>query len=211
MRPPLRAVKPCPLRGLLGSALLAAIFATAAAIPARCQAPAGPIAPNPNAKPEVIPAPGGAPGSAPDAKSSGTSSATPKNRSTIRVRTNEVSAPVTVLDRKGEMVMDLAQKDFHVFDNGVEQAIDHWDVGGDAFSVVLVVEASSHIEPLLPAVHQTAIIFTQTVMAQTGRAAVISYDDTVDVLQPMTEDQDAVEKRSGNSKWELLACGCTTG
>ena len=60
--------------------------------------------------------------------------------------------------------------------------------------VVMVVEASSHIEPLLPAVHQTAIIFTQTVMAQTGRAAVVSYDDTVDVIQPMTEDQDAVEK-----------------
>jgi VWFA-related protein len=148
------------------------------------------MTPNPNAKPEVIPVPGAPTG----AKSSGTPSVPPKNRSTIRVRTNEVTAPVTVLDRQGEMVMDLAQKDFHVFDNGVEQPIDHWDLGGDALSVALVVEASSHIAPLLPAVHQTAIVFTQTVMAQTGRAAVISYDDTVDLLQPMTEDQDAVEK-----------------
>ena len=48
----------------------------------------------------------------------------PKTRGTIRVRTNEVTAPVTVLDRQGEMVMDLSQKDFHVFDNGAEQPID---------------------------------------------------------------------------------------
>jgi VWFA-related protein len=191
MRLPLRTVKACATCGLLRGVLLTAIFAAATAMPAQCQAPAGPIAPNPNAKPEVIPAPGGA--SAPSAKSSGTGTAAPRTRGTIRVRTNEVTAPVTVLDRKGEMVMDLAQKDFHVFDNGVEQPIDHWDLGGEALSVVLVVEASSHIEPLLPAVHQTAIVFTQTVMAQTGRAAVVSYDDTVDLLQPMTEDQDAVE------------------
>jgi VWFA-related protein len=104
-----------------------------------------------------------------------------------------VTTPVTVLDHQGQMILDLAQNDFHVFDNGVEQPIDHWDLGGEALSVVLVVEASSHIAPLLPAVHQTAIVFTQTVMAQTGRAAVISYDDTVDVQQAMTSDQDAVE------------------
>ena len=75
--------------------------------------------------PEVIPAPGSASG----ARTSGPSSTPPKNRSTIRVRTSEVTAPVTVLDHQGEMVMDLAQKDFHVFDNGVEQPIDHWDLG----------------------------------------------------------------------------------
>ena len=148
MRLPLRAVKACPACGWLRGALLAAICTATVAMPARGQAPAGPIAPNPNAKPEVIPVPG----SPPAAKSSGTASSTPKTRGTIRVRTNEVTAPVTVLDRKGEMVMDLAQKDFHVFDNGAEQPIDHWDLGGDALSVVLVVEASSHIEPLLPAV-----------------------------------------------------------
>src|ERR1700684_4374156 len=110
MRLPLRTVKACATCGLLRGVLLTAIFAAATAMPAQCQAPAGPIAPNPNAKPEVIPAPGGA--SAPSAKSSGTGTAAPRTRGTIRVRTNEVTAPVTVLDRKGEMVMDLAQKDF---------------------------------------------------------------------------------------------------
>ena len=180
--------------GMARSAVLAAILFAGFVLPAFGQAPPGPMAPNPNAKPEVIPPAGSPPsGSAPGTKPSGTPATTPKDRNTIRVRASEVTTPVTVLDHQGQMILDLAQNDFHVFDNGVEQPIDHWDLGGEALSVVLVVEASSHIAPLLPAVHQTAIVFTQTVMAQTGRAAVISYDDTVDVQQAMTSDQDAVE------------------
>jgi hypothetical protein len=36
----------------------------------------------------------------------------------IRVITNEVTAAVTVTDPRGEFVLDLSQKDFHVFDDG---------------------------------------------------------------------------------------------
>ena len=43
--------------------------------------------------------------------------------------------------------------------------------------MVLAVETSSHIEPMLPAVRKTGIIFTQTVMAKSAEAAVIGYDD----------------------------------
>ena len=82
---------------------------------------------------------------------------------------------MTVRDRTGEMVFNLAQKDFHIYDNGVEQKIEHFDLGGDPLSVVFVVETSSHIEALLPAVRQTGIVFSQTVMAQTAEAAVIGF------------------------------------
>ena len=109
------------------------------------------------------------------------------------MRVNEVIAPVTVLDRSGEMVFDLTQKDFRVFDNGAEQKIEHFDLGGEPLSVVLAVETSSRIEPLLPAVRQTGIVFSQTVMARTAEAAVIGFDDAVDVLEPFTTDPDRVQ------------------
>lgn len=112
----------------------------------------------------------------------------------IRVRTEEVTAPVTVRDRAGEMILDLTKKDFHVYDNGVEQSIDHFDLGGDLLSIVLAVETSSHIEALLPAVRQTGIIFSQTVMGQTAEAAILGFDDTVNMLEKFTTDPEQIQK-----------------
>jgi VWFA-related protein len=136
-------------------------------------APAGPLAPEPGIQPEKPP-----PGA---------------QKASIRVRVNEIIAPVTVLDRSGEMVFDLAEKDFRVFDDGVEQKIEHFDLGGESLSVVLAVETSSRIEPMLPAVRQTGIVFSQTVMARTAEAAVIGFDDEVTLLDKFTRDRDHVE------------------
>jgi VWFA-related protein len=116
----------------------------------------------------------------------------------IRVRTSEVTAPVTVRNKSGELVLDLTKKDFHLYDDGVEQKITHFDLGGQPFDIVLVAETSSHIQALLPAVRQTGIIFSQVVMGQTSQAAVIGFDDTVNVLQDFTSDPDAVQKTINN-------------
>ena len=115
--------------------------------PATWQAPPGPIHANPDAKPEKIP-------TAEEAKR------------TIRVRVNEVTAPVTVRNAKGEMLLDVPQESFHIFDNGIEQTIEHFDLGASSLSIVLAVETSSHIEPMFPSVKQTGLVFTETVMAQ---------------------------------------------
>jgi VWFA-related protein len=141
-------------------------------------APAGPLEPGPGVQPETVPA--------------------NQQKPSIRVRVNEVTAPVTVRKPDGEMVFDLTQKDFRVFDNEVEQKIEHFDLGGDPLSVVLVAETSSRIEALLPAVRQTGIVFTQTVMAKSGNAAVIGFDDSVNVLAKFTNDTDEVENAIGH-------------
>ncbi len=111
----------------------------------------------------------------------------------IRVRVNEVVAPVTVTNHSGEMLLDLSKENFHVYDNGIAQEIEHFDLGGDPLSIVLAIETSSHIEPLLPAVRQTGIIFTQTVMGQTAEAAVIGFDSDIELLDKFTTDTDGVQ------------------
>ena len=133
----------------------------------------------------------------------------------IRSRVNEVLAPVSVRDAQGETVLSLTQKNFHVFDNGTEQSIDHFDLGGDALSVVLLVETSSHVEPMLPAVRKTGIIFTQTVMAKSAEAAVIGYDDEINLLHGFTSEPDEVqsiinglpEGSSGSVLYDAMARG----
>ncbi len=112
---------------------------------------------------------------------------------TIRTSTNEVLVPVTVQDKRGEFVLDLSQNDFHVFDDGVEQPIDHWDLGGDALAVALVVETSDHVQTILPTIRDMGSVFSQIVMGLGGEAEVISYDRGVNVVLPFTADHDAVE------------------
>lgn len=41
----------------------------------------------------------------------------------LRVETNLVGVPVTVMDRNGQRITDLKQAEFHVFDDGVEQQV----------------------------------------------------------------------------------------
>jgi VWFA-related protein len=112
----------------------------------------------------------------------------------IRVRTSEVTAPVTVRDRSGRLVLNLTEKDFRLYDDGMPQKITHFDLGGQPFDIVLVVETSSRIQGLLPAVRKTGIVFSQVVMAQTSQVAVIGFNDSVDLLHKFTTDPDAVQK-----------------
>jgi VWFA-related protein len=112
----------------------------------------------------------------------------------IRVRTSEVTAPVTVRNKSGEMVLDLTKKDFRLYDDGMKQNITHFDLGGEPFDTVLVVEMSSRVQPMIPAIRKSGVIFSQVVMGQTSRAAVIGFDNTVDLLQNFTGDGDAVDK-----------------
>ncbi len=72
-------------------------------------------------------------------------------------------------------------------------------MGGAPLSVVIVMETSSRIDALLPAVRRTGILFTETVVGENGDAAVIGYDDQVNHLQDFTSDHDAIEKTDHES------------
>lgn len=145
----------------------------AAALPLGAQSGAGPIEPKPGAPIQQAP---------------------PEKAPTIKRFVTLVNTPVTVRDGRGEMVTDLDKNEFRIFDNGIEQSITHFDVGGDPLSVVIVVENSSRIEPLLKAVRKTGILFTQTVMGPTGEAAVLSVNDSIDKLVDFTGDADKIER-----------------
>jgi VWFA-related protein len=151
-----------------------------AAWPARSQQSQGPIVPKPGTPVQQAP------------------------QGTIRVLVALVRAPVVVIGDKGEPVLDLQQKDFRVLDDGADQKIESFDLGGEPLSAVLVFETSSRIAPLLPAVQKSAIVFTQTVVGPSGEGAVLSYDESVNRLLPFSRDNDKIEKtiatlKPGNS------------
>jgi VWFA-related protein len=120
-----------------------------------------------------------------------------RDQSSIRVKVELVNTPVVVRDAKGEYVQDLNLKDFRVFDNGVKQKLESFEVGGAPISAAIVIETSSRIQGLLPLIRPTGILFTKTILGETGEAAVFGYNDNVDELLDFTSDQDAIEKTIG--------------
>src|SRR5215472_11285142 len=119
----------------------------------------------------------------------------------LRTQVNEVTTPVTVTDKKGNFILDIPEKDFRVFDNGVEQHIDRWSLETQQLAIALVIESSGHVSMMAPTIRKSGIIVTQMVMAVSGEAAVISYGDMVDVRQPFTQNPDAVESSIANLKF----------
>ena len=117
----------------------------------------------------------------------------------IKVQVAMVTTPVTVRDSRGVMVHDLDAKNFQVTDNGMAQKISHFDLGGDPLSLVILVETSSRVEPLMPEIRKTGILFTQTVMGPTGEAAVVGFNDSVDKLQDFTTNAETIESTIANS------------
>jgi VWFA-related protein len=171
---------------------LGALLAAAGA--SRAQAPEGPMAPRPGQAIQQAP---------------------PGAQAKVKVQVSLVNMPVTVRNAKGDMVHDLDAKDFRITDNGVEQKILHFDLGGDPVSLVILIETSSRIDPLLPQMRKTGIIFTQTVMGPEGEAAVVGFNDAVDKLQDFTTNGDSIENvvtqlqsgTSGSRLYDAMAVG----
>src|SRR5215469_10129231 len=156
--------------GLAGFSVVALPVVLAAT--ALAQAPEGPMTPRPGTQIQAAP---------------------PEALAKITSRVTLVNTPVTVRDSKGAMIHDLDQQDFVITDNGVRQKITHFDVGGDPISLVVVVETSSRVDPLLPQLRKTGILFTEQVMGPEAEAAVIGFDDHVNKLQDFTPSHDAVQ------------------
>jgi len=104
----------------------------------------------------------------------------------IRTRVTLVNTPVTVVNEKGQLVYDLDAQDFRLTDNGVRQRITSVDLGNNPLSLVIVIETSSRIEPLLPEIRKTGIVFTETVIGPQDEAAVVGFNDSVDTLLDFT-------------------------
>jgi len=161
---------------------------------ARGQSPSGPIPPKAGAEVQLPPK---------------------DTQARVKIQVALVNTPVTVRDGRGEMVHNLEVRDFQITDNGVAQRISHFDLGGDPLSLVILIETSSRIEPLLPQVRKTGILFTQTVMGPTGEAAVVGFNDSIDKLQDFTTNSDLVENTiahlregtSGSKLYDAMALG----
>ena len=113
----------------------------------------------------------------------------------IRVQSNLVTTPVTVVDRStGEFVYDLRRNDFELFDNGRQQSIQRFDREVHNIASVIVIQNSDEVAPLLDEVKSLAPLFSQLMLGSKGETAVLFYAGRVREAQDFSNSGNVLDR-----------------
>ncbi len=112
----------------------------------------------------------------------------------IPVTVDVVVAPTMVLDKDGYYVNGLRKDQFHLYDNNKEQDV-QVDVSFYPISLVIAIQANSHVEGLLPQVRKIGNLIKPMIVGDQGEVALIAYDGRVRVLQEFTSDPDKITEK----------------
>jgi Ca-activated chloride channel family protein len=109
----------------------------------------------------------------------------------IKIETNLITIPVSVLDRDGRFISGLQQKDFQIFENGVKQQIDYFASVEQPFTVVLLIDVSPSTEYRIDEIQDAAIAFVNQ-LRRDDKVMVISFDEHVRVLSQATNNRNVL-------------------
>jgi Ca-activated chloride channel homolog len=109
----------------------------------------------------------------------------------VKVETNLVTMPVSVLDRDARFISGLMQKDFKIFENGVEQKVDYFQSVEQPFTVVLMIDVSPSTAFQIDEIHEGAIAFVNQLRPD-DKVMVVAFDDMVRVLCRPTNNRNVL-------------------
>ena len=109
----------------------------------------------------------------------------------VRIDTNFVTVPVSVLDRQGRFISDLRREQFTVLENGVAQRIAFFEPTEKPFTVALVLDTSGSTLFHLWEIKEAAIAFAKQLRPQ-DRVLVVTFDEMVMLLTEATNDLNVV-------------------
>jgi VWFA-related protein len=118
---------------------------------------------------------------------------------TFRTSTELVQLNVTVTDAKAQPVTGLTAEQFHVFEDGVPQAVQFFAPGDMPLDVVILLDTSASMTGSMPLVQQAATRFARA-LRDTDRATVMGISGGLRVLQGITGDMGAVEQAIQGAK-----------
>jgi VWFA-related protein len=106
----------------------------------------------------------------------------------IAVSTRLVTIPVRVLDRNGRFIPGLDQGSFRVFEENVEQKVEHFSTASQPFTVALVLDMSYSAKFKAEQIQAAAISFINQLRPD-DRVMVISFAEDVHIHCPPTNDR----------------------
>ncbi len=107
---------------------------------------------------------------------------------TIHVPVRLVAVPTLVLSQQGRVIDGLTSNNFHLYDNQRLQNV-KLELGSLPLSVVLAIQANNDVRHYLPFIAQIGTVVETMLVAETGEAAVITYNDDVTVSKPFASGE----------------------
>lgn len=106
----------------------------------------------------------------------------------IKIETNLVTMPVSVLDRDGRFISGLTKRDFQIFENGSPQKIEYFQSVEQPFTVVLLIDVSPSTQFRIDEIQNAAIAFVDQ-LRPNDRVMVIAFDENIHVLTEPTSNR----------------------
>jgi len=104
-----------------------------------------------------------------------------------RVPVRLVIAPTSVTDESGKFVNGFHASDFRLFDNDVPQRI-HEDADFLPISLAVAIQTNNSIGGAINQIHQLGPLLGTLVVGEGGEAALLTFNQRVDVIQDFTGD-----------------------
>jgi VWFA-related protein len=112
---------------------------------------------------------------------------------TIKMDTTLVTIPVSVTDRTGRSVPHLAKRDFHIYEDGVEQEIADLSTVEAPFHVVLLLDTSRSTVFKMEDIHRAAAAFVDQ-LRPNDKVMVVSFDREVYIDSEFTSDREKLRR-----------------
>lgn len=111
----------------------------------------------------------------------------------VRIRTDLITVPVFVTDRRGRRITDLKQNDFVVRDEGQPVEISYFAASGQPVALVFALDASGSVRSVITQQRETALaLFSR--FGPDSRAAVLHFSDQAAFAVQFTSDANIVRQ-----------------
>ena len=111
----------------------------------------------------------------------------------FRAGIDVVSLSVTVTDGAGRYIAGLAPEQFGVYEDGIRQDVSYFNRANVPIALALLLDTSSSMEGKMVTAREAAIGFARRLRPQ-DLGQLIGFATRVEVLQPLTGDQAALER-----------------
>lgn len=115
----------------------------------------------------------------------------------LKVDTTLVSLPVSILNRDGKFIPNLKRNDFHIFENGVEQDIEYFAPIEEPFTVVLLIDRSDSVSPVIDDLKKAANSFIDQ-LRPNDRIVGVAFDRKAYILNTKVRDRDGLKAAINN-------------
>ncbi len=111
----------------------------------------------------------------------------------VTVDSTLVLVNVTILDKTGKTVGGLTERQFKVFEDGVEQKIDSFAAEETPFAAVILMDTSGSMESRVSVARSAAIKFLEGLRID-DNAAIYHFHSKVELVQDFSNSRDIVER-----------------